>query len=140
VRVDKLCSGCLTRYPEGHWAAVRERCPACGEPLRVAGPSLDQEEPYERYDSSADIRFDLSELLTADAAREARLIGWLGLGLVVLAFGGRLGLVALLRLEGLWGLPLWLDALALGTLLLGLGMAAWSVRRLWRHRRAVRRR
>jgi len=137
--VEKICSGCLTRYPEGHWAAGRERCPACGEPLRAAGPSLDQE-PYERYDSSADISFDLSELLTAEAAREARLIGWLGLGLLLLAFAGRLGLVVLIRREGLWGLPLWLDLLALGTLLLGLGMAAWSTRRLWRHRRAVRRR
>ncbi|HOX45353.1 MAG TPA: hypothetical protein PK668_17285 [Myxococcota bacterium] len=137
--MDKLCSGCLTRYPEGHWASGRERCPACGQPLRPAGPSLDQE-PFERYDSSADIRFDFSELLTPEAAREARLIGWLGLGLMLLAFAGRLGLVALLRLEGLWGLPLWLDLLAVGALLLGLGMAAWSARRLWRHRQAVRRR
>jgi len=137
--VEKVCSGCLTRYPEGHWAEGRERCPACGQPLRPAGPSLDQE-PYERYDSSADISFDLSELLTPEAAREARVIGRLGLGLVLLAFGGRLGLVALLRQDGLWGLPVWLDALALAALALGLGMAAWATRRLWRHRRAVRRR
>jgi uncharacterized membrane protein YhdT len=128
----------MSRYPEEHWAFQRERCPACGGALRMAGQTLD-ELPLDRYDSSADIRFDLSSLLTAEAAREARLVGWLGIGLILLAFLGRLGFVYLARTQGIWDVPLWLELLVLGALVLGLGMAFWGVRRLLGHRRAIRR-
>jgi uncharacterized membrane protein YhdT len=126
-------------YAASHWASARERCPACGGALisrptgEVAGLT------YEHYDSSADIQFDLKDLLGPDQLRETRWILAAGVGLMVLAFGARLAFVILGRLEGFWAVPVWFDAIVVGMLLLAVVLIISAARRLVRHRRVLNR-
>jgi len=126
-------------FPETHWAAKRDRCPACGGVLADRPTTIDDTFEYEHYDSSADIQFDLTDLLGPDQKRETKLVLGLGLGLVVLAFLARLGFVILGRQEGFWDVPIWFDAIVAGMLLMGVIMVGWAGRKLSRHRRAMRR-
>ncbi len=134
----KQCRECMQHYPQDHWAYGRERCPACGGAL-VAQTAGQMELEYEHYDSSADIRFDLSGLLSPERKHETKLVLWAGLGLLLLAFAARFGFVTIGRLEGFWAVPWWFDAIVGAMLLLAAVMVVWAARRLIRHRRALRR-
>lgn len=135
----KQCQKCMEVYPANHWAAGRQRCPACGGALIERPTTIDDAFEYEHYDSSADIQFDLTDLLGPDQRRESKLVLGAGLGLLLLAFGARLGFVILGRLEGFWTVPVWFDVIVIVMLLVAVVMIAWSARRLARHRRAIRR-
>ena len=137
--MGKQCSGCMEVYPDSHWAASRLNCPACGERLAAEEPSEDSRPGYQYYDSAAEIRFDLQDMLHPGQLREVRLVAYFGLGLMVLAFGVRLGFVFLGGLEGFWSVPVWFDVVVCLMLVLSAVMLVWSVRRLVRHGRAVRR-
>ncbi len=133
----KRCAGCLTIYDENHWGYQRETCPACGGKLYV--PTTDAGGPaQEHYDSSVDIRFDLSNLLTPEQRREVLAIFLIGAALLVLACVLRLLFVVLSGREGFWKVPLWLDGIV--ALMLGLGvlMMFWSTRKWWLHVRDTR--
>ena len=138
VMSAKRCSGCQSQYDAGHWAAGREHCPTCGERLVEV---LSQEAfTYEHYDSSVDVKFDLTGLLNPEQRREAWVIGVTGFALTLAAFVGRILFVVLGKLEGgFWGVPVWFDILVGLMILLGVVAVVWSSRRLVQHRRAMRR-
>ena len=135
----KQCQKCQTMLLEGHWAFSRDACPSCGGTLRPMTEAELGPLKYEHYDSSADIQFDFSGLLTPAQRKETWVLFSLGLSLIVLAFVARLLFVLLAGLEGFWRVPLWFDVLVVIMVLLGAGMAVWAIRRLWLHRRATRR-
>lgn len=135
----KVCKECMSLYELGHWAYGRERCPACGGELSLRGQGETEEEfTYEHYDSSADIQFDLSGLLSPKQVKETRLLALLGLVLLLLAVGVRVGWVVW-DVSGTWWAPLWLEVLVAAMVFLACGLLVWSVRRCWRHRKAHRR-
>ncbi|MBN2493483.1 MAG: hypothetical protein JXR96_02735 [Deltaproteobacteria bacterium] len=131
----KRCASCASIFEPGHWAAERDRCPACGGLLEEATgqPPLS----YERYDSSADIQFDLSGLLTPAQLRETRLLGWTGLALLLSACAARILFVVLGGLSSFWSVPLWFDGIVGLMILLACGLLVYAGRRLWLHRRAM---
>lgn len=138
MAAPKRCSRCQASYQPGHWAHRRIRCPACGALLEEL-PEGQNQPKYEHYDSSVDVRFDLSDLLTPDQHKEARTMMVIGVGLLLAAFVGRILFSALGGLEGFWGVPLWFDVIVLLMIVLGVVIVLWSVRRLVAHRRAMRR-
>lgn len=135
----KQCSACMSKFPAGHWAATRDKCPACGGAMESLDAGVVSDLQYEHYDSSADIRFDLKDLLTIDQRREMRLVLWLGFALILLACGARFGFIAFGGYQGFWNVPIWFDIIVAAMLLLASLMVVWSWRRLVRHRRAMRR-
>jgi len=140
VAKDKRCPGCFVVYKPGHFGHSRENCPACGARLIEMQPGEDSGFTYEHYDSNVDIQFDLTGLLNPDQRREAWTIGIIGVILVLAAFTARILFVVLGRLEGFWKVPLWFDVLVGVMILVGTVASVWGLRRLIRHRKAVRRR
>ena len=140
VAADKRCPGCFVVYQPGHFGHSRENCPACGARLIYMQDGDDPEFRYEHYDSNVDIKFDLTGLLNPDQRREAWAIGVTGVSLVLVAFVGRILFVILGKLEGFWKVPLWFDVLIGVMILVGVVAAAWGLRRLIKHLKAVRRR
>jgi len=140
VAKDKRCPGCFVVYKPGHFGHSRENCPACGARLIEMQPGEDSGFTYEHYDSNVDIQFDLTGLLNPDQRREAWTIGIIGVILVLAAFTARILFVVLGRLEGFWKVPLWFDVLVGVMILVGTVASVWGLRRLVRHRKAVRRR
>ena len=135
MEVFKRCSRCEASYQSGHWAYKRIRCPACGALLEEV-PVGQATPKYEHYDSSVDVRFDLSGLLNPDQHKEARTLMAIGIGLIVVAFSGRILFSMLGGIAGFWGVPTWFDVLVLVMIVLGTVTLGWSVRRLLAHRRA----
>ena len=140
VASDKRCPGCFVVYKPGHFGHARENCPACGARLIDVRPGEEAEFRYEHYDSNIDIHFDLTGLLNPDQRREAWAIGVTGVILVLVAFVARILFVVLGRLEGFWKVPLWFDVLIGVMILVGVVAAAWGMRQLIRHLKALRRR
>jgi hypothetical protein len=126
-------------YPPGHWAHKRSRCPACGA-LLEAWSGEREHEKYEHYDSSVDVKFDLTDLLSPDQRKEARNIGLIGGSLILVAGIARILFVVLGRLEGFWKVPLWFDVIVGVMVLMGTVSLVWCLRRLLAHRRALSRR
>jgi hypothetical protein len=140
VAADKRCPGCFVVYKPGHFGHTRENCPACGARLIEMRPGEESGFTYEHYDSNVDIQFDLTGLLNPDQRREAWTIGITGVILVLAAFVARILFVILGKLEGFWKVPLWFDVMIAVMILVGVVAAAWGLRRLIRHLKAVRRR
>lgn len=135
----KRCSRCEVVYQTTHWAYKRIRCPACGALLEEVPAPGDSGPRYEHYDSSVDVRFDLSDLLSPEQLREARTVSFIGLGLILTAFLGRMFFVVLGGLEGFWSVPVWFDVIVAVMICLGAVAVVWSARKLMAHRRAIRR-
>jgi hypothetical protein len=133
----KRCAGCLMVYEENHWAYHRETCPACGGKLSIPAAAISGP-AQAHYDSSVDIKFDLSNLLTPEQRREILAIFLIGSVLLVLAFLLRLLFVVLSGKEGFWKVPLWLDGIVVLMLGLGVLMMFWSARKWWLHVRDTR--
>ncbi len=131
----KRCEGCSSLYESGHWAFGRDRCPACGGLLVLRNMGDEENFNYEHYDSSTDIHFDLSGLLSPRQLRESRVLFVMGLVLLGLAAGGRVAWVVW-DTGGGWQAPLWLDLLVGAMVLLSSGILVWSIRRLFRHRKS----
>jgi hypothetical protein len=125
-------------FASGHWAASRSRCPACGGRLEPIQAGDSSGFAYEHYDSSTDIRFDMDQLLSPAQIKETRLVFWLGVALVLISFGLRLGFVFLGGFEGFWFVPWWFDAIVVLMLSMAVVMIVWAVRRLVRHRSLIR--
>jgi hypothetical protein len=140
VAKDKRCPGCFVVYKPGHFGHSRENCPACGARLIEMLPGEDSGFTYEHYDSNVDIQFDLTGLLNPDQRREAWTIGIIGVVLVLAACVARILFVILDKLDGFWKVPLWFDVLIAVMILIGVVAAAWGLRRLIKHVKAVRRR
>ncbi len=136
--MDKRCSRCMEVFPSNHWASSRSTCPACGGQLEPFQRQESDALVYEHYDSSTDIKFDMDELLSPDERRETWLLLWIGVGLVLAAFGLRIGFVILGGFEGFWVVPWWFDAMVFTMLLLALVMIVWTVRRLVHHKNLLR--
>ncbi len=134
----KRCSRCEANYDSGHWAYKRIRCPACGALLEEVAPGEVQAK-YEHYDSSVDVRFDLTDLLGPEQHKEARTVMIIGIGLILTACMGRMLFVVLGGLEGFWKVPLWFDVLVGIMIVLGTLALVWSIHRLLAHRQAMRR-
>ena len=132
VAKDKRCPGCFVVYKPGHFGHGRENCPACGARLIEILPGEKSGFTYEHYDSNVDIQFDLTGLLNPDQRREAWTIGVTGVILIIF--------VVLGKLEGFWKVPLWFDVLIGVMILVGVMAAAWGMRQLIRHLKALRRR
>jgi len=137
VSESKRCSGCQTVYHSDHWANARENCPACGSRL-VETADTPIGLTYEHYDSSADVKFDLSGLLTPAQRREARTIGIIGVSLIIVTFIARILFVVLGRLEGFWAVPVWVDLLMAVMILIGVLAVVWAVRKLVIHSRVYK--
>ncbi len=138
--MDKRCSRCMEVFPDGHWANARTRCPGCGGELvpvqRVDSDAL----VYEHYDSSTDIKFDMDKLLSPDQRRETVILLWVGIGLVLAAFGLRIGFVILGGFEGFWTVPWWFDGIVVLMLVLAILMIVWGTRRLIDHKKLLQKR
>jgi hypothetical protein len=135
---SKRCSRCEVIYQPTHWAYKRIRCPACGALLEEVPAPGDPAPRYEHYDSSVDVRFDLSDILSPDQHREARTVLYIGLGLILAAFLGRILFVVLGGLEGFWSVPVWFDVIVAVMICLGALAVVWSFRKLAAHRRKMR--
>lgn len=136
----KRCARCQVDYQPGHWAHRRANCPVCGTPLAEIAGGGDGEFTYEHYDSSADVEFDLSGLLGPEQRREARIVALSGGLLLAAACAARFFFVYLSGgLRRFWAVPLWFDLIAGSMALGGLVALVWGLRRLVRHRRALRR-
>ena len=83
---------------------------------------------------------DLTGLLNPNQRREAWTIGVTGVILILVAFAARILFVVLGKLEGFWKVPLWFDVLIGVMILVGVLAAAWGMRQLIRHLKALRRR
>ena len=140
VAKDKRCPGCFVAYKPGHFGHGRENCPACGARLIEMRPGEEAGFTYEHYDSNVDIQFDLTDLLNPDQRREAWTIGVTGVILILVAFVARILFVVLGKLEGFWKVPVWFDVLIGFMILVGVVAAAWGMRQLIRHLKALRRR
>ena len=140
VAKDKRCPGCFVAYKPGHFGHGRENCPACGARLIEMRTGEEAGFTYEHYDSNVDIQFDLTDLLNPDQRREAWTIGVTGVILILVAFVARILFVVLGKLEGFWKVPVWFDVLIGFMILVGVVAAAWGMRQLIRHLKALRRR
>jgi hypothetical protein len=139
VNEEKQCQKCMARYQKGHWAYAREACPACGGKLAEKQGVISREEKYEHYDSSSDVKFDLHGLLTPEQRREMRIVLWVGVLLISVAVAGRFLFVFLEAKEGLDNIPVWFDGVVVILLFFGCAMGVWSLFRLIKHWKAMRR-
>jgi NAD-dependent SIR2 family protein deacetylase len=135
----KRCTQCLEVYTSDHWAFKRENCPACGKKLEEVSTIESKPVPdVKRADQADDIKFDLSELSTAEQLKEAKRFIVIGLVMIVVAIAARLMFVVFSKQAGVIKIPLWFDIIVALVILIGSWAVVWSVRRIFRHKRSVR--